>query len=57
MFFVLFAVLSCALALLSGVFAIVVGERAAEAVLLVMGAGMLMAAPLSWYLAHARAGV
>jgi hypothetical protein len=52
--FVLFIITAAALALMSGVFAVSLGERSADAVLAVMGAATVAALPFSWYLAKAR---
>lgn len=49
--FVLFAVLAATLALSSGVFAVGLGERSADAILAVMAFSVLAALPISWFLA------
>ncbi|MDJ0858014.1 MAG: hypothetical protein QNJ03_02970 [Dinoroseobacter sp.] len=53
--FVIFAIVATTLALSSGVFAVSLGERSAEAVLSVMIVATIAALPISWFLAKSRA--
>ncbi|WP_425091191.1 hypothetical protein [Tropicimonas sp. S265A] len=52
--FVLFATIAATLALSSGVFALSLGERSAEAILALMLVAMLAALPISWFFAKSR---